>query len=117
MSDSTSRNCEYSEGKLWFERQGTFLTLGLTSSAIDDLGSVESVNLPDEGEDFTKGEVVATIEGSKGSLEMITPASGVVEAVNSVLQEEPDRVAEDPLEEGWLIKVKIEDSSELPDFN
>jgi glycine cleavage system H protein len=116
MSKSTSKGCEYSNGNLWFEQQDAIITLGITSFAVNALGSVESIHLPDEGEVFLKGEVVATIEGNRSSLEMVTPAAGVVEAVNRILTEEPDRVIEDPLEEGWLLKFKIKNEEELAPF-
>jgi glycine cleavage system H protein len=113
MADVAPKNGEFLEGKLWFQRKGSTLTLGLTNLAVEEVGSVESVELPDEGDDFDKGDVVATISGSNESLEVTTPAAGIIREVNSSLQEEPDRVSEDPLEEGWLVKIEIQDMSDL----
>ena len=116
MAEKAPKSGEYSDGKLWFERKGSTLTLGLTSAAIDHLGSIESIDLPDEDEDFDKGEVVATVEGSHGSIEVTTPAAGIVESVNSPALESPDVVTEDPLEEGWLVKIEIQDRTDLEEF-
>ena len=107
---------EYSNGKFWFSRKGSTITLGLTSSAVDEIGQVESVDLPDDGDDFDMGEVCVTIEGSKGTIELVTPAAGIVEEANRAIDEEPDMVSEDPLEEGWLVKIEMQDSTDLQEF-
>jgi glycine cleavage system H protein len=88
----------------------------LTNLAIEEIGEVQGMELPDEGDDFQKGDVVVTVEGSNGRVEVIAPASGVIQEINEAAKEEPDMVSDDPLEEGWLIKLEIEDTSELKEF-
>lgn len=117
MADVAPKSGEFLEGKLWFQRKGSSLTLGLTSLAIEEIGQVEGVEFPDEGDDFEKGDVVLTVDGSNGKIEVTTPASGIVQEVNEAAKGEPDMVSEDPLEEGWLIKLEIQDSSDLKEFN
>jgi glycine cleavage system H protein len=107
---------EYDENKFWFKRKLTSLTLGITSQAADEIGEVQSVEFPEEGADLAKGEVVVTVEGTHGTLEVTTPAAGIVEIVNEALKEEPQLVSEDPGEEGWLVKLEIEDKSELKEY-
>jgi glycine cleavage system H protein len=109
MADIAPRNGEFLDGKLWFHRKGSMLTVGLTSLAIEEIGSVESVEFPDEGADFEKGETIVTVDGSLGKIEVVTPATGLV-------QDEPDMVSEDPLEEGWLVKLEIQDTSDLKEY-
>jgi len=116
MSEVAPKNGEFLEGKLWFQRKGSVLTVGLTSMAVEEVGSVESIEFPDTGDDFDKGEVVATIDGSNGKIEVIAPAAGIVHEVNEAAQGEPDMVTEDPLEEGWLFKLEIQDTSDLKEF-
>lgn len=116
MSDAAPKNGEFLEGKLWFQRKGSVLVVGLTNSAVEDVGSVESIEFPNEGDDFDKGDVVVTVDGSNGKLEVITPAAGIIQEVNEAAQSEPDMVTEDPLEEGWLFKLEIQDSSDLKEF-
>jgi glycine cleavage system H protein len=108
---------EFQEGKGWFSRKGSILTLGLTPTGIEEIGTVEKVELPEEGDDFEKGNVVVTLDGSNGKLELITPATGMVQELNEALSDEPEIVTEDPLEEGWLVKLEIEDSSDLKEFD
>ena len=110
------REGEFLDGKAWFYRKGLTLTLGLTPAGVEELGSVESIELPDEGADFEKGNVVVTVEGSNGKVELITPATGIIHELNEAARDEPDMVTEDPLEEGWLVKLEIEDSSDLKEF-
>jgi glycine cleavage system H protein len=116
MSDVAPKYGEYLDGKLWFQRKGTIVTLGITSSAIEDVGSVQTIDFPEEGLDFEKGEVIMTVDGSNGSIEVSAPASGIVQEVNEAAKEEPDMVSDDPLEEGWLVKIEIQDKTDLKEF-
>lgn len=104
---------EFGEGKFWFQRRGKNVTLGLTNEAIRSLGTVESVELPEEGEYLAQGDLAATIDGARGVLELLAPFSGSVSAVNEVVQEEPEVVSDDPIEEGWILRIEIEDPDEL----
>ena len=116
MSDVAPKYGEYLDGKLWFSRKLTKVTLGLTSQAVEEIGPVQSIDFPDEGLDFEKGEIIATVEGTNGSLEISAPASGLVEEINEAAKEEPDMVSDDPLEEGWLVKIEIQDKSDLAEY-
>ena len=116
MSEVAPKKGEYQDGQLWFRRKGSTITLGLTHAAIEELGQLEGLTLPDDGEDFQKGEAVVTVEGTKGSVEVTTPATGMVSEVNEAAKEETDLVSEDPLEEGWLVKLDIEDKTELKEY-
>ena len=116
MSDVVPKNGEFLGGKLWFQRKGSILTVGLTSAAVDEVGSVQSIDFPVEGEDFDKGEVVVALDGSNRKFEVTTPASGTVQEINVAALEEPEMISEDPLEEGWLVKLEIADDSDLREF-
>lgn len=116
MSDVAPKSGEFNDGKLWFYRKGTSVTLGMTSLAIEEIGAVQAIEFPDAGEDFEKGEIVVTVDGTNGKLEVTAPATGVVEEINEAAKEEPDMVSEDPLEEGWLIKLEIQDTSDLREY-
>jgi glycine cleavage system H protein len=116
MAEVGPKNGEFLEGKLWFSRKGSVVTLGLTNIAVDEVGNVEALEFPDEGDDFDKGDVVVTVDGSNGKLEVITPAAGIIQEINEAAQGEPDMVSEDPLEEGWLVKLEIQDSTDLKEY-
>ncbi len=106
---------EFFQGQLWYSRRGNVLTIGLTSSAIDKLGDLDGITLPEEGDHFDAGDDIVTIEGTHGSVEVALPTKGVVLSVNPVASD-PVAVSEDPLEEGWLVKYQIEDLEALLDL-
>ena len=116
MSEGAPKEGEFHDGKLWFHRKGTIITLGVTLSGIDDIGDVEGIDFPEEGDDFDKGNIVVTLDGTNGKLEIITRPRGVVQEINESAKEEPDMVSQDPLEEGWLIKLEIQDTSDLKEY-
>jgi glycine cleavage system H protein len=105
MSEAAPKSGEYFDGKLWFTRKGTIVTMGMTSSGIEEVGSVQSIEWPEDGLDF-----------ENGSIEIPAPASGLVQEINEAAKEEPDMVSDDPLEEGWLVKIEIQDTSDLKEF-
>jgi glycine cleavage system H protein len=117
MSEKAPKSGEFNDGKFWFHRKGSMVTLGLTSLGIEDVGAVQSLELPSIDDDFTKGDVVVTVDGSNGKIEVSAPASGVVKEINEAAVEEPDMVSDDPLEEGWLVKLEVEDTSELKEYS
>lgn len=103
---------EFDQGRLWYSRRGNVLTIGLTSGAIDRLGELDAIALPEEGDHFDAGDDIVVIDGTSGSVEVALPSKGVVLTVNP-LASDPAAVAEDPLEEGWLVKYQIEDLEAL----
>lgn len=106
---------EFDQGRIWFSRRGNVLTLGVTSRAIDGLGELDAITLPEEGDHFDAGDDIVIVEGTRGSVEVALPTKGVVLAVNPVAAD-PLAVSEDPLEEGWLVKYQIEDLEALLDL-
>ena len=116
MAEPAPKSGEFLDGKLWFQRKGSTVLIGLTSLAIEEIGTVQELEFPDVEEDFEKGDVMVTVDGTNGKIEVIAPATGTIEEVNEAAQEEPDRVSDDPLEEGWLVRLKIEDTSELREY-
>ncbi len=116
MASVAPKSGEFVDGKFWFTRKGSLVTVGLTNLGLEEVGSVESLELPLEGDDFVKGDIIATLQGSNGQLEVVTPASGIIQEINDAARQEPDRVSEDPLEEGWLVKLEIQDFSDLKEY-
>lgn len=103
---------EFDQGRLWFSRRGNVLTIGLTNRAIDALGDLETIEPPEEGDHFDAGDDILHVEGTRGSIEISLPSKGVVLEVNPITND-PSAVAEDPLEEGWLLKYQIDDLDSL----
>ncbi len=113
MSDAkVPKEGEIQEGELWFNRRGNVLTVGLTNRAIDALGELEGIGLPEEGDIFDLGDAMISVDGNRGSIELAAPGHGTVTEVNPIASD-PEAVAGDPLDEGWLIKYQVDDLAEL----
>lgn len=103
---NNKKNGELLDGRVWFQRRDDIITLGLTNVAIQELGEINSVEFPNEGDDFAEGDILATVEGSLSSFELPATTECVVIEVNEAAKTQPEMVSEDPLEEGWIVKVQ-----------
>jgi glycine cleavage system H protein len=91
-------------------------TLGLTDFLQEKLGEIYSLPLPEEGEEINKDEPFSTLEAKNGRRELIAPISGEIVELNYETIEVPEIVNEDPMSEGWLLKVEISASQEFDDL-
>ena len=92
-------------------------TIGLTDYAVEQLGDVVFIELPEVGTEYKKNEVFATVESVKAASEIYMPVSGTVTAVNENIVATPELLNEDPHGNGWLIKVdSAADDTELADL-
>lgn len=107
---------EFQENRLWFQKKLNVIIIGITNDALDELGTVEALNMPSVGDDFDKDDVVCEIDGSDSTLKVYTPAAGFVCEVNEMLEEDAEVLNEDPIDEGWLIKIEIQDESDLKEY-
>ncbi len=86
---------------------------GISDYAQEQLGELVFVELPEVGQEVTRGNETAVIESVKAAGEFKAPVSGAIVAVNEALADEPETGNSDPLGEGWFIKIKLSDPSEL----
>jgi glycine cleavage system H protein len=91
-------------------------TLGLTDFLQEKLGEIYSLRLPEEGEEFIKDEFFSVVEAKNGRRELKAPVSGEVVDVNYEAMEVPEIVNEDPLSEGWLLKVELTSGPEFDEL-
>ncbi len=91
-------------------------TIGLTDYLQEKLGEIYSIRLPEEGEDFLKDESFSVVEAKNGRRELKAPVSGEVIEVNYEAVEVPEIINEDPLSEGWLVKVELTSSLEFDEL-
>lgn len=104
---------EYQEGRFWYRLRGSDVTVGLTSAAVEDLGAPRRVEFREIGDSVAQEEPLATIQGTRLRLEVLSPASGTVTEINEELMGNLQALTEDPIEEGWLVKLEIQDPQEL----
>lgn len=104
---------KYSDDHEWVRVEGDVATVGITDFAQSELGDVVFVEIETEGEDLSKGDTFGTVEAVKTVSDLFMPISGEVIEVNSAIEDAPESVNEDPYGNGWMIKVRISDTSEL----
>ena len=97
----------------WIKINGSEGLVGITPYAAEQLGDIVFIELPQNGGSFIQGKDVAVIESVKAASEIYSPASGEIIEINSTLEENPEIINEDPLNKGWLYKIKISNSEEL----
>jgi len=107
----------FSRDHIWVRMDDDIqVTLGITDYLQEKLGEIYSLPLPEEGEELNKDDPFGTIEAKNGRRELIAPISGEVIESNYETVEVPEIVNEDPLMEGWLLKVEMSASLEFDDL-
>ncbi|MFS8740405.1 glycine cleavage system protein GcvH [Synechococcus sp. O70.2] len=89
--------------------------IGITAYAVDQLGDIVFVGLPEEGTEIEKGESFGSVESVKAVEDLYAPVSGEVVAVNKAVVDSPESIADDPYGDGWLIKVRMTNPEDLDD--
>ena len=105
-----------SEDHEWVSLDGETATVGITDYAQNALGDVVFVELPEVGASFSKGDEVAVVESVKAASEIYAPVSGEITEVNAALEDEPDKINQSPLDDGWLFKIKLGDAGEIDEL-
>lgn len=109
-------NLKYTKDHEWIKVDGDTATVGITDYAQNELGDIVFVEIETEGEELDKEEVFGTVEAVKTVSDIFMPISGEVVEVNPKLEDSPEVVNKDPYGDGWLIKVKFSDNSEIEDL-
>jgi glycine cleavage system H protein len=115
MSDYP-KDLKYTNEHEWVRIDGDVAIIGITSFAADQLGDVVAVELPEEGDKVTKGEVFGSVESVKAVADLFAPVTGTVSRVNTPLNDSPEYVNEDPFDEGWMIEVEMSDPDEAEEL-
>ena len=106
-------NLKYSKDHEWIKAEGDMAYIGITDFAQGQLGDIVFVDVPTVGETLAQNEVFGSIEAVKTVSDAFIPVGGEVIEFNETLNDEPDRVNKDPYGEGWIIKIKMSDPSEM----
>jgi glycine cleavage system H protein len=107
---------KYTQDHEWVRVEDGVAVVGVTDFAQGELGDVVFVEIETEGEELAKGETFGTVEAVKTVSDLFMPVGGEVSEVNEALADEPELVNKDPYEAGWMIKIKMSDSSELDEL-
>lgn len=107
------KNVRYSESHEWAKLDGDELTLGVTDFAVEHLGDIVFVDLPEVGRELEPGDTACEIESVKAVGEVYSPVRGVVTAVNAGLADDSTPLAKDPFGAGWLVRIRVADPAPL----
>jgi glycine cleavage system H protein len=114
---TTIAEMRFSRDHVWVRMDDdTQATIGLTDFLQEKMGEIYNLRLPEEGEDFIRDEPFSLIEAKNGRRELKAPISGEVIEVNYEVAETPEIVNEDPLTEGWLVKVEMTSGQEFDEL-
>ncbi|MCC7405820.1 MAG: glycine cleavage system protein GcvH [Bdellovibrionales bacterium] len=103
----------YTKDHEWAQVDENVVTVGITEFAQDQLGEVVYVELPEEGAKVTQGEVFGVIESVKAANDLYAPVSGTVIEVNASLLDDPGTINDDPMNDGWMIRIEMDTEKEL----
>jgi len=107
---------KYTKDHEWIRVEGDIAVVGVTDFAQGELGDVVFVEVETEGEELEKGEIFGTVEAVKTVSDLFMPVGGEVVEFNEALVDEPELVNKDAYGEGWMIKIKIENQTELDEL-
>jgi glycine cleavage system H protein len=107
---------KYTEEHEWIRVEGDEIVVGVTDFAQGELGDVVFIELETEGEDLSRGDTFGTIEAVKTVSDLYMPVDGRVVKVNPALEDTPELVNSEPFGEGWMIRIKLSDPSQLDDL-
>jgi len=106
-------NLHYTKDHEWIKVDGDTATIGITDYAQSELGDIVYVDIETIGQNLAAESVFGTVEAVKTVSDLFLPLSGTILEKNSKLDGQPELVNQDPYGEGWMIKMKVEDLSEI----
>lgn len=109
-------NLKYTKEHEWVSIESDVATIGITEFAQSELGDIVFVEIETEGENLDQNEVFGTIEAVKTVSDLFMPITGEIIAINTDLEDAPESVNESPYENGWMVKIKASDLSQIDDL-
>lgn len=106
---------KYLDSHEYVRLEGEIATIGISAFAVDQLGDIVFLELPEIGDAITKGESFGSVESVKAVEDLYPAISGTVIERNEALVDAPEQLAEDPYGEGWLLKLRVNDPGEIDD--
>ncbi|WP_339889724.1 glycine cleavage system protein GcvH [uncultured Flavobacterium sp.] len=109
-------NLKYTKDHEWVSVDGDVVTVGITEFAQKELGDIVYVEVETLDQTLEKDEVFGTVEAVKTVSDLFLPVSGEIIEFNDSLESEPEKVNSDPYGDGWMVKIKISDASQLDEL-
>ena len=109
-------NLKYTKDHEWISIDGDIATVGITDFAQSELGDIVYVEVDTIDENLNKDDVFGTVEAVKTVSDLFIPVSGEILEFNKSLDDNPELINESPYDEGWIIKMKVEDSGQISEL-
>jgi glycine cleavage system H protein len=113
MSVHVPEDYYYTKDHEWAQADENVVTVGITEFAQQSLGEIVYVELPEEGQKVTQGESFGVVESVKAVSDLYAPVSGTVVEINSSLVDNPSVLNDNPMVDGWLIRIELDNEKEL----
>ncbi len=107
---------KYTKEHEWVKIDGDIATIGITDFAQGELGDIVFIDVDTLDQEVAKDEVFGSVEAVKTVSDLFMPLSGIVQEMNESLEGEPEKVNADPYGDGWMVKIKMSDESQVADL-
>jgi glycine cleavage system H protein len=107
---------KFTEEHEWLRIEDDLVVVGITEHASTQLGDIVFVELPEEGTTVTKDDEIVVIESVKAASDILAPIDGEIVEINQALMDEPSKVNDDPIGDGWFFKIKPSDPSQMDEY-
>jgi len=107
---------KFTEEHLWLRPEDDGVVIGISEQALEELGEIIFVELPEAGTVIAKDDELLVIETSEGATDILAPVDGEIVEVNEALSDEPGVINEDAIGAGWFLKIEASDLSQLDEF-
>jgi len=109
----SSSDIKYSNNHMWVKFKRDRAVIGVTENLLSDVNEVVLVSLPKVGEEITQDDIFGTLETRSDIIDLVAPLSGEVVRINSIVNDEPEILLEDPYGDGWLLEIEYADEEEV----
>jgi len=109
-------NLAYTSDHEWIKNENGVAVIGITDHAQEELTDVVYAELPEIGQELSPGEACAVVESVKAASDIFAPVGGEVIEVNEALEDDPSLVNSSPYDQGWILKMKLRDTTELEEL-
>ena len=110
---SFPKNYKYTKDHEWIDAQGNKGTVGVTGYAVEQLGDIVHIDLPDAGKTFKEGDSFGTIESTKTVSDLYMPVTGKILEINTAVRSAPESLQTDSYNAGWLVKIEVANPGDL----
>ena len=111
-----TNSLKYTQDHEWIRVEGEFAYVGITDFAQGELGDIVYVEIETLNDSVKMGDVFGTIEAVKTVSDLFMPVDGEIVEVNNTLEDQPENVNNDPYGEGWMVKIKLENPSQVSEL-